>query len=554
MYHRNVKPARTSFVVALLAVPLLAGLVCAQQTTSFTYQGRLTDGGAPANGPYDLQFTLWDSAAGGTQQPQPAPATLTKTNVAVTGGVFSVLLDFGISAFPGADRFLEIGVKPAGRPDAFALLSSRQQISSTPYAIRTLSATAADSLSNACDRCVNDSQINSVAASKLTGTIPVSSLPSDSTSYIRNTTTLQTNSNFNVSGNGSIGGAIGIGTAAPQSKLHLVGRAGVLSPFGGLLIDQTLSQIAAPGSYPLQIRTTASIGLQSITRTDLMVNDVGNVGIGTATPSSRLDVRGHLILDPSVSPILYTSSSSGEQNRFLQLINSPSTPSASGLKAGGLLVADSFSFADPGKNDLIVKGNVGIGTTVPGAKLQAFATGNGVAVEGLTDTGIAVDGRASGIGGRGIVGVGNIAGSIGVSGISTNGTGVKGSSTNGYAMYALGNAGQVREGGGWVKAMALVSQSVFVNPAIVRCYNSLLPDGGASQPNCGFTIQNGRLIDFGFQVNDRFISVTPASPSGDGKSFVTGVRVTTRPECLICTTRQVDVSLGDKGPYYIFIF
>ena len=101
-----------AFVMLLLA--LASAGVSKGQTTSFTYQGRLTDGGAPANNNYDLQFTLWDAAVGGTQQPQPAPAALTKTNVAVTGGVFSVLLDFGASAFPGADRFLEIGVRPGG--------------------------------------------------------------------------------------------------------------------------------------------------------------------------------------------------------------------------------------------------------------------------------------------------------------------------------------------------------------------------------------------------------------------------------------------------------
>src|SRR5438132_4229193 len=121
---------RCAFVMLLLALAC-AGATKGQQTTAFTYQGRLTDAGSPANTNYDLQFTLWDSSVGGTQQPQPAPAALTKTNVAVTGGVFSVLLDFGVSAFPGADRFLEIGVKPAGRPDAFALLSSRQQLSLT---------------------------------------------------------------------------------------------------------------------------------------------------------------------------------------------------------------------------------------------------------------------------------------------------------------------------------------------------------------------------------------------------------------------------------------
>ena len=27
--------------------------------TAFTYQGRLTDGGSPANGPYDFEFELY---------------------------------------------------------------------------------------------------------------------------------------------------------------------------------------------------------------------------------------------------------------------------------------------------------------------------------------------------------------------------------------------------------------------------------------------------------------------------------------------------------------
>src|SRR3989475_7298106 len=189
----NRKPGRLLQIrqlrTSLLLLSLLLSVSAAQAqgpTTSFTYQGRLTDAGAPANTNYDLQFTLWDAAVDGTQQPQPAPAALTKTNVAVTGGVFSVLLDFGVSAFPGADRFLEVGVRSGGSGGAFTLLSPRQQISSTPYALRALNATAAASLSSACIGCVTDSQINSVAASKLTGTIPPSSLPTNSTSYIQN--------------------------------------------------------------------------------------------------------------------------------------------------------------------------------------------------------------------------------------------------------------------------------------------------------------------------------------------------------------------------------
>ncbi|PYS59102.1 MAG: hypothetical protein DMF74_22120, partial [Acidobacteria bacterium] len=82
------------------------------QTTVFTYQGRLSDGGAPANGAYDLQFKLFDTAStgAGTQ----IGSTITNSALTVTGGVFTTQLDFGASAFPGADRFLEISVRLAG--------------------------------------------------------------------------------------------------------------------------------------------------------------------------------------------------------------------------------------------------------------------------------------------------------------------------------------------------------------------------------------------------------------------------------------------------------
>jgi hypothetical protein len=37
------------------------------QATAFTYQGKLAEGGTPANGRYDLRFILYDADAGGNQ-------------------------------------------------------------------------------------------------------------------------------------------------------------------------------------------------------------------------------------------------------------------------------------------------------------------------------------------------------------------------------------------------------------------------------------------------------------------------------------------------------
>lgn len=117
------------------------------QTTSFTYQGRLSDGNAFANGTYDIQFKLFD--APGNQ----VGSTFTNPAVSVVNGIFTVSLDFGSSSFPGADRLLEIGVRPAGSANPYTVLSPRQPFTSTPYAIQALKAASADALSSACVGC-----------------------------------------------------------------------------------------------------------------------------------------------------------------------------------------------------------------------------------------------------------------------------------------------------------------------------------------------------------------------------------------------------------------
>jgi len=100
------------------------------QGTAFSYQGRLTDGASPVNGFYDLQFAIYDAASGGSAVAGP----VTNMMIAVSNGLFTATLDFGASVFPGADRWLEIGVRPYGG-GAFATLSPRQKLTPTPYAI-----------------------------------------------------------------------------------------------------------------------------------------------------------------------------------------------------------------------------------------------------------------------------------------------------------------------------------------------------------------------------------------------------------------------------------
>jgi hypothetical protein len=183
------------------------------QTTSFSYQGKLTDGGNPASGTYDLQFALFDSLSGGSQ----IGSTVTLAATVVTGGIFTVQLDFG-NAFPGANRFLEQSVRPAGG-GTFTLLTPRQRITSTPYSIRSATTANAD----------NATQLGGVVASQYVQTNdsrlsdPRPPTPSSS-NYIQNATSQQANTNFNISGNGVINGRIGVGTNAPLSKLDVRGN------------------------------------------------------------------------------------------------------------------------------------------------------------------------------------------------------------------------------------------------------------------------------------------------------------------------------------------
>ncbi len=158
---------RVSAVLALFLLTAVFSGAAKAQTSAFTYQGRLTDGGAAANGVYDLGFALYDAETGGNQ----IGAAATRNAVNVANGIFTVSLDFGASPFAsGANRFLEIAVKhPADT--SYTTLTPRQQLTAAPFSIQSLSAKTADGLSANCVGCVTNAQINSVDGAKVTGTV-----------------------------------------------------------------------------------------------------------------------------------------------------------------------------------------------------------------------------------------------------------------------------------------------------------------------------------------------------------------------------------------------
>src|SRR5437867_5091481 len=137
LLRRPMKPIKTN---PLTRWPPMIGLIflsfsaanLSAQTSAFTFQGRLEDTGTVPSGTYDIRFTIYDSSTGGSIVAGP----LTNAATVVSNGLFAVTLDFGADAFSGADRWLDLGVRTNGSVSGYTVLSPRQALAATPYAVR----------------------------------------------------------------------------------------------------------------------------------------------------------------------------------------------------------------------------------------------------------------------------------------------------------------------------------------------------------------------------------------------------------------------------------
>src|SRR5205814_7492527 len=99
--------------------------------------------GAAPTGAYDLQFTLYDASAGGA----PVAPSLMRDDVAVTKGLFTVVLDFG-AVFAASKRFLEVSARPGSSTGPYMTLSPRQELTATPNALFSATAGTAGTAAN----------------------------------------------------------------------------------------------------------------------------------------------------------------------------------------------------------------------------------------------------------------------------------------------------------------------------------------------------------------------------------------------------------------------
>ena len=356
-------------LVALLLVLIVGSTAEVRaQTTDFTFQGNLKDGANPANGNYDFTFQLFDAVSNGTQ----FGPTLLRPGVAVENGVFSVRLDFG-GQFPGANRFLEIRVRPAGN-GAYTPLAPRPQVLSSPYSVQSLNAVSA----------TNTTQLGGVPASQyvLTTDFRLSDArppTAGSSNYIQNTSSPQASSNFNISDTGtakifnattqfSIGGSQVLSVAGASNIFAGVGAGTANTGAGNTFIGAVAGDANVTGGNNTIVGAGADVGSGALNfatalGADAIVNASNTVVLGRA--ADTVQVPGSLTVTGTL-----TGSGTGITNLNASSITSGTLADA---RLSGniprLNAANAF-----GNFTNTILGNVGIGTTAPSARLHVVGT------------------------------------------------------------------------------------------------------------------------------------------------------------------------------------
>jgi hypothetical protein len=167
-------------------------------------------------------------------------------------------------------------------------------------------------------------------------------------------------------------GNVGIGTTTPSQKLSITDTLAITNTAGIqylLMGNQDSAGVnnpsiirAANGSFEFGGGTSWS-GIGGTFASSMMIADNGNVGIGTTTPTGKLDIWGvgsgrGIRLNPGDSGYIVSSYNASASNAEQFNIKH---------NLGGVEIRN-----ERGNLNLLPTGNVGIGTTSPGAKMETI--------------------------------------------------------------------------------------------------------------------------------------------------------------------------------------
>jgi hypothetical protein len=327
MTPRTRAACAAAMLLALFVIPAFSSVPL---SGAFTYQGMLNKNDAPLTGSADFLFSLWDGTLIGNQ----IGSTISLTAVDVEDGLFTVSLDFGASAFNGDARWLQVAVRSPSGSGLYVTLTPRQPLSAAPYAEYALSSPGSGLWAGGT-RLIYNTNDTMVGIGTNVPLVPLHIMANDislanTTIYGDDLVIEATDAVLGLysTGGGSYGSAIGL------SEIN-----------GSALVDKWSFFRTTSGASPSsQLRFSYGTNTNYDANATLFALGAdGRLGLGTTSPTAKLDIEGgglHASGDSSIYGALQVGTSGNiDSAAKLNVLGGTDTD----LAGGGSLVLGSVT-------------------------------------------------------------------------------------------------------------------------------------------------------------------------------------------------------------------